>query len=469
MLAPSRPEDELKVEVVRRDNVSRHFLAAADAAAALVALTVTASLLGVVSPKPGALVLIPVVLLLNKLLGLYDRERNVLRHSTLEDVPKLVESALLAGMLAWVAESVALRSDPGKLGIIALMGVLAASLVLWRSGARVALRLALPAERCLIVGDAGVSEQIRLKLGRDHASHAELVGRLPVRDLNGAPPGETPVLGELDELEQIVPREQVDRVIVAPDGGDPALTLDIVRRARALGVRVSVLPRLFEAIGSSAEFDDLEGLVILGMRGYGLSRSSRVLKRTMDLAAATVGLLALAPLMVLTAVAIRLGSPGPALFRQRRIGRQGREFRMLKFRTMYDGADDDKSALLGLNEADGFFKIARDPRVTPVGGLLRRTCLDELPQLVNVLLGEMSLVGPRPLVPDEDRQVEGSHPRRLHLTPGITGMWQIYGSSRVPMREMVKIDYLYGANWSLWLDVKIILRTLAYVASRRGL
>jgi lipopolysaccharide/colanic/teichoic acid biosynthesis glycosyltransferase len=168
-------------------------------------------------------------------------------------------------------------------------------------------------------------------------------------------------------------------------------------------------------------------------------------------------------------VAIKIDSPGPALFRQRRIGRDDEEFEMLKFRTMADGADGQKAKLRALNEADGLFKIAEDPRITRIGRLLRRTALDELPQLLNVLRGDMSLVGPRPLVPEDDQGIVGWQRRRLHLTPGITGHWQVLGSARVPLQEMVKIDYLYGANWSLWGDVKLLLRTIGYIMSRRGL
>jgi lipopolysaccharide/colanic/teichoic acid biosynthesis glycosyltransferase len=142
---------------------------------------------------------------------------------------------------------------------------------------------------------------------------------------------------------------------------------------------------------------------------------------------------------------------------------------MWKFRTMVDGADALKPALYALNEADGLFKIADDPRTTRVGRLLRRFSLDELPQLVNVLRGEMSLVGPRPLVSDDDARITGLDRRRLHLTPGMTGHWQILGSARVPLPEMVKLDYLYVAGWSLWSDAKILLRTVPYVLARRGM
>jgi lipopolysaccharide/colanic/teichoic acid biosynthesis glycosyltransferase len=194
------------------------------------------------------------------------------------------------------------------------------------------------------------------------------------------------------------------------------------------------------------------------------------LKRALDLLGASLGLLALAPLMIALAVAIRLDSRGPVLFRQVRVGRHGRRFRMLKFRTMIPEADALKDALRHRNEAcGGLFKIARDPRVTRLGGFLRRSALDELPQLLNIIKGEMSLVGPRPLVVEEDERIEGWCRRRLELMPGMTGPWQILGPTRVSLGEMVAIDYLYIADWSLWKDIKILLLTVPHVLGRRGL
>jgi exopolysaccharide biosynthesis polyprenyl glycosylphosphotransferase len=246
--------------------------------------------------------------------------------------------------------------------------------------------------------------------------------------------------------------------------------LDVIRTIKDLGIKVSLLPRVFEVVGSSVEFDDLGGMMVLGIRRFGLAPSSQRLKRAMDLLGASLTLLLLSPFLAIISLSIKLDSRGPVFFRQTRVGKDGRRFDMLKFRTMIEDAEAQKARLREYNEAaEGLFKIADDPRITRVGSLLRRTCLDELPQLANVLRGEMSLVGPRPLVVDEDERLTGWHRRRLQLTPGMTGHWQILGSSRVPLREMVKIDYLYAANWSLWNDVKIMLRTVPYVLSRSGL
>jgi lipopolysaccharide/colanic/teichoic acid biosynthesis glycosyltransferase len=207
-----------------------------------------------------------------------------------------------------------------------------------------------------------------------------------------------------------------------------------------------------------------------GARGFELTGFSAGVKRAFDLLGASLGLLAISPLMVVVVAAIKLEGGGPVLFRQQRVGRRGKCFHMLKFRTMIPEAEALKDALRERNEAqDGLFKIADDPRVTRVGRLLRKSALDELPQLFNILRGEMSLVGPRPLVLDEDERIEGRYRRRLELTPGMTGPWQILGPVRASLGEMVAIDYLYVADWSLWKDVKILLRTVPHVVARRGL
>jgi len=203
---------------------------------------------------------------------------------------------------------------------------------------------------------------------------------------------------------------------------------------------------------------------------YAHSRLQKGLKRAMDLVGAFIALILLLPLWLFIALMVRVDSPGPVLFRQRRIGRWGEPFGMLKFRTMFDDADSQKFGLLHLNEAgEGLFKIERDPRVTRFGRLLRVTSLDELPQLLHVLSGRMSLVGPRPLVPDEDAQIQARYRVRLAMRPGMTGAWQVAGASRIPISEMVKLDYAYVAGWSLLTDLKLLIWTVPHVVKRRGM
>jgi lipopolysaccharide/colanic/teichoic acid biosynthesis glycosyltransferase len=233
-------------------------------------------------------------------------------------------------------------------------------------------------------------------------------------------------------------------------------------------LKVSLLPNLFDAMGPSVEIDDLEGVTVLGLNPPVLSRSSRFIKRSMDVAGASALLLLLAPLLLALGLVVRLNSAGPALFRQRRIGRHGQVFNVLKFRTMYVGSEERAEGLRALSKDPDWLHLERDPRVTPVGGFLRRASLDELPQLWNVLRGEMSIVGPRPLIESEDQRVDGWGRRRVELTPGITGLWQVLGRTNIPFEEMVKLDYLYVANWTVWGDIRLILRTLPVILSRRG-
>jgi exopolysaccharide biosynthesis polyprenyl glycosylphosphotransferase len=274
-------------------------------------------------------------------------------------------------------------------------------------------------------------------------------------------------LAEIRDLAQTL---DVHRAIVAPRSADAGEMLNLVRTLKAVGVRVSLLPRLLEVVGSSVVFDDLHGVTVMGVRRFELTRSSAAVKRAFDLFWASIGLLVISPVIVAAAAAIKLDSRGPVFFRQKRVGRNGKHFEIFKFRTMVPDAEALKDSLRHRNEAqEGLFKIADDPRVTRVGRLLRKTALDEIPQLLNILKGQMSLVGPRPLIVEEDVRIEGWHRRRLELTPGMTGPWQILGPARVPLTEMVAMDYLYLANWSLWGDVKIIMRTVSYVARFSGL
>jgi exopolysaccharide biosynthesis polyprenyl glycosylphosphotransferase len=455
---------------MRRDALFRRSLLAADVISIVVALTLTVGL----SSRGlhltwGAIACVPLLLVWAKLNGLYDRDETLLRKTTLDEAPKLFQAATLFALGVYLADGLLVsgRQLDRHQALFLWLG-LTALLMLDRSLARmIVLRIA-PTERCLFIGDERSAATVRAKLAHGGIK-AKVVAHL---DLDKAAPWSTDTFSapRLSEIRDLAQSLDVHRAIIAPGMADSREALNLVRTLKAVGVRVSVLPRMLEVVGSSVEFDDVHGVTLMGVRRFDLTRSSAGVKRAFDLLGASLGLLAISPLMIALAVAVKLDGRGPVFFRQLRVGRHGRRFHMLKFRTMVPEADALKDSLRDQNEAlEGLFKIADDPRVTRVGRFLRRTALDELPQLFNVVRGEMSLVGPRPLVIEEDRRIEGWHRRRLELMPGMTGPWQILGPARVPLKEMVTLDYLYVANWSLWTDVKILLRTVPHVIGRRGL
>jgi lipopolysaccharide/colanic/teichoic acid biosynthesis glycosyltransferase len=213
---------------------------------------------------------------------------------------------------------------------------------------------------------------------------------------------------------------------------------------------------------------EVRGATVVSLQPPALSRTARTLKRALDLVGAASGIVLLLPVMVGIALAVRLDSPGPVLFRQQRIGRSGRRFQLLKFRTMVPDADAMTERLMADSSDPHWLQLEHDPRITRVGRFLRSTSLDELPQLYNVLAGHMSLVGPRPLSVRDDARVGGWARGRLDITPGLTGLWQVLGRKSVPFEEMVKLDYVYVNSWSLWGDVKLLLQTLPAVIAGRG-
>lgn len=467
-------EGSLSRPILQRDAVYRRSLALSDILVTIGAIALATVVAGG-RLSPTALLSAPLVVLLAKMIGLYDRDELLVHKTTLDEAPGLFHVATVFTLAAWLLhESTSAAFSTTQAGLLWLL--LVVLLVLGRATARRAAKALTPAERCLVIGNASAAESLNQSFERRPATGATVVGRMPLEygrrhgeDIPGVvAPSSVPFLGDLDNLQKVLHAHRVDRVLVVPGAGAADELLVVTRAAKALGVRVSVVPRLFEVVGSSAAFDDVEGTTLLGLRRYGLSRSSWRLKRTLDIAVTGGLLLLLSPLLLFIALAIKLDDRGPVFFRQRRIGYDGRDFEMVKFRTMAEDAERRKLELLPLNEAEGLFKIEDDPRITRVGTVLRKASLDELPQLINVLLGDMSLVGPRPLVPDDDERIRGWDRRRLDVPPGMTGHWQILGSSRVPLGEMVKIDYLYGANWSLWGDLKILLRTVPYVLARRG-
>jgi exopolysaccharide biosynthesis polyprenyl glycosylphosphotransferase len=462
------------VETPRRDSLRRRTLALAD----VVALVVAYALLWVVDTPPNSLTsdlpllaALPCWVLLNKILRLYDRDANLIHKSTLNELPTIVQSISLGTALAFLF-------GPLMNGVViqrhqmvvfwALACVLTPTL---RYSARALVRRRTPAERVLIVGSGHVASLVARKIAAHPEYGAEIAGYVDVPAEGEVRGGEGITrLGGVADFEAVCREHDVERVVIAFSSLAHEHLLDMIRVSKRLGLKISVVPRLFEVIGHSVEIDQIEGMTLLGLRGLTRTHSTLMLKRVVDVLGAAAFLVLAFPVMAVAAIAIKLTSPGPVFFVQQRIGRGNRAFPMFKFRTMVVGADEMKADLAHLNELDDvrMFKIADDPRVTRVGRLLRRSSVDELPQLFNVLRGEMSLVGPRPLVPDENDHIIGWHRARLDLTPGLTGPWQVMGRNAIPFDEMVKLDYLYVAEWSLWNDLKLLVRTLPVVVGRRG-
>jgi exopolysaccharide biosynthesis polyprenyl glycosylphosphotransferase len=416
---------------------------------------------------------VPVLIGGAKLTGLYDRDESLLHKTTLDEAPKLFQLATLCALGVWLLDGhiVIGQHSLSRHEALLLWLALAAMLVVSRSLARCLARLLTPPERCLLIGDEDSARAVRARLGCHGGVKAEWVAHVQF-DRAGHWATDSYSGPGLEHIRELARTLDVQRAIIAPswDDSQRRQLLDLVRTLKAAGMRVSLVPRMLEAVGSSVEFDDLHGMTVMGVRSFDLTRSSSTVKRMFDLTLTTVGLVVVSPLMLAIAIAIKLDSRGAVLFHQQRVGWRGLHFTMLKFRTMVPDAEGLKDSLRAQSDAtDGLFKLREDPRVTRVGRVLRATSLDELPQLFNVLRGEMSLVGPRPLVLEEDSMISGWDRRRLELMPGMTGPWQIVGPTRAPLREMMAIDYLYVANWSLWTDIKLLLRTAGHVARRRGM
>ncbi|HET6494053.1 MAG TPA: sugar transferase [Thermoleophilia bacterium] len=326
-------------------------------------------------------------------------------------------------------------------------------------------------ERVLIIGAGEVGHMIAEKISKHREYRITLVGFLddgePRRNGMGGPP--VPMVGAFHDLKRVVLEQRVDRVIVAFSQARHDDFLRIVRTCADSAVRVNIVPRLFEVVSSRALVDDVEGIPLLDVGHVELSRFNVFAKRAFDLLVGGIIFLCFLPVLAVMAIVIKLESRGPVFFRQERMGRGGKPFMILKFRSMRRGADELREELTDQNEYSGpMFKMRSDPRVTRIGEFIRRWSIDELPQIINVMKGDMSLVGPRPLWVEEARQVNGWTQKRLDITPGITGLWQVLGRSDIPFDEMVKLDYMYVTGWSLSWDIKLLLQTVPAVLAKRG-
>jgi exopolysaccharide biosynthesis polyprenyl glycosylphosphotransferase len=340
---------------------------------------------------------------------------------------------------------------------------------LWRRGKYV--------DRVLVVGTGESGRRIMEAMLSTPALGYKLVGfadDLPdTADLSVATEHRVhraPRLGSLDDLERIVKRQDVHEVIIALPASRLNRVHHIIEQCRRQSVQFKVVPDLLQLSLDRVDIGEVAGLPLIGVKPASIQGVQLLAKRAIDALCATVMLVAWVVPMAIIAVAIKVTSEGPILFRQTRVGKDGKQFTLVKFRCMVDGADEMREELLAASDGQDprLFKMQNDPRLTTVGAILRRYSLDELPQFWHVLLGQMSLVGPRPQMPEEVANYEDWHYQRLAVTPGLTGLWQVNGRSNLSFDEMVRIDLYYAEHWSPWLDIKIVLRTVPAVITGRG-
>jgi exopolysaccharide biosynthesis polyprenyl glycosylphosphotransferase len=418
------------------------------------------------------LVLIPLAwLYIAKSQGLY---RETVYGRRLTQVPAIVRTVLLGMFVPFVYDYatktnvfVERRSVPLVIGCIALALFVCARLVLFRAIYRVLLKRDHWVTRVLVLGSGEAGSRIAERIVKYDPVRLKFVGVVDPEQRAGERAS--------DLVRNVIEEKQADEVVVALAGLSHQQMLEIRGLCGDGGVRVSFISDLFETLSERVDLTRIEGVPLLELKDATKSWQSLAAKRALDLASAFFLTLILSPLLLACALVIRRTSPGPALYRQKRIGKDGKEFMLYKFRTMMDNADLDSIHKVFVAELikngsarRASYKMKEDPRVTRIGQMLRRFSLDELPQLFNVLKGDMSLVGPRPPLPYELDSYKNWHMKRISVRPGITGLWQVAGRSGVPFDEMVMLDLYYIENWSLWMDVSLILKTLPAVVSGKG-
>jgi len=398
--------------------------------------------------------------------GLYKGATRRISLSVFSDLRSILHALLISGFLYAVIGYGALRYfgfDAITVGKIVVMCLLAAVTVPLARIVTFGLMGRVPTGSVpvIVVGTGKLAQTVASHL-RAHSS-VQFVGFVDDSPLGGGD-----LLGELEDLPELCRRYDVARVVVCFSRTHPERTIEMLKVLSGK-VGVSIVPRYYELITGRSNVEDLSGLPMIDIAPASLSTRARFLKRTFDLVISSVILMVVSPFILAAAVLIKLTSPGPVFFRQVRTGRDERPFSVLKFRTMVVNAEKQKADIQHLNEVDGpLFKVTEDPRVTRPGRFLRRTSLDELPQLINVWKGDMSLVGPRPFVEAEAAEIEGWARKRFEARPGMTGLWQVSGRNELSHLELCRLDYLYVASWSFSWDMQILWQTPATVFKGRG-
>jgi exopolysaccharide biosynthesis polyprenyl glycosylphosphotransferase len=403
-----------------------------------------------------SLAFLPLWILVAKLLGLYDRDERALRHLTVDEIPSLVLWALIGTTGLSLFLELTPGGRPSSSSALAVGGTAAVSVFLLRGAARWLWRATTPPERVAIVGSDGAADGFARKLELFPDVHATIVARHDP--------------GEVDEIRRDpVVLRALDRILYAPESFEDRHLRAVLEIARATGVKLSVVPPYPRAFGTAVRLNHLIELPVLEYNTGDLSRSTLFLKRVLDIVVSGVAVVVLSPFFLAVALAVKADSRGPVIFSQWRAGQNGRGFRMHKFRTMVRNAEELLPQLVRLDElAEPVFKLERDPRATRVGRWLRRWSVDELPQLVNVLRGDMSLVGPRPEQVEFVDRYSSEQRLRLAVKPGLTGPMQVYGRGALGLEERLAVENDYIENLSLGRDLRILGMTLSAVFRGKG-
>jgi exopolysaccharide biosynthesis polyprenyl glycosylphosphotransferase len=439
-----------------RDALLRRMLALADAATAfLVSISLVVFPGGAIDAAFWASVFLPVWILLAKFHGLYDADHRSLRHLTVDELPAILSWAVMGTAALGVFLAVGPAHAPDLASAARACAIAIGAAVCLRALARFLWRRLVPRERTLVLGSGPLAAATRRKLEIFPDIHAEVVDHQDEASV-----------GELLSANGSV---DVDRVILASHVVDETAIAQLVTFCRARGIKLSIVPPARGMFGTAVRLNHVADLPVVEYNTWEVSRSTLLLKRTIDIAIAAPALVALSPLFLLIAVAIVVESRGPILFVQLRAGLEGRPFRVYKFRTMVSNAEQELSKLVRFEELrDPMFKLRHDPRVTRVGRILRRFSLDELPQLWNVLRGDMSLVGPRPELLELVERWPREHHFRLSVKPGLTGPMQVFGRSQLSFEEWLAVERDYIENLSLGRDLRILAMTLPTVMTGRG-
>jgi exopolysaccharide biosynthesis polyprenyl glycosylphosphotransferase len=448
----------------QKDAVRRRLLFAADLLCFFVSVGATTLVEGTTDPLWG-LAMLPLWVALAKVEGLYDADHPKIWHLTTDEAPAIFH---------WVTLSVAgtlffMRALPDETITVesaaTLYAVALGCAFLFRPAARAIWRRAVPRERALVLGGGKLGHDVARKLALEPGHHLSVIQHSVGQ---GGPDGNEPSgeekLEELsaDDVEWLLREAEIERVVLAIPELDEAVLARVVSACRSASVKLSVVPPMRAMLGTAVSLNHIAEMPVIEYGTWDTPPSTMAIKRAIDLVVSAAGLALLAPLMLLIALAVRLDSPGRALFRQVRAGRNGRPFTILKFRTMCQDAEDRISEVIRVDDLrEPMYKLADDPRVTRVGRFLRHTSLDELPQLFNVLRGDMSLVGPRP---EEMWLVEryGETARfRLQMRPGMTGPMQVHGRGELSWQERLAVEREYVENYGLHKDLEILFRTVS--------